>query len=150
MLALYLLAAHMAGDFLFQNRWHSARKFTNKIERGWHVLWYSVAFIPVAAFYADRVWKGVAFVLLLAAAHFATDTRRYLSTIGDVLGWRMRHEFETEQQRAREWVRSTNGTLPAGTVYDKTPPNPWPAMPLMIDQSWQIVQLAVLAGLFLT
>lgn len=150
MIALYLIASHMVGDYMFQNRWHAARKFTNRWERALHVAWYGCAFTPVVAFYAPSQLDGIAFVVLLVVLHFITDSRRYLSNLGDVLGWRFRQEFRRPGAKQREWRNQYKGNLPLGTRYDRTPPNPWPGLPLMIDQTYHLVQIAVLAGLFLT
>lgn len=145
MISLYLLASHMVGDFIFQNRWHSERKLDDPLERAWHVLWYTLAFAPVVYITAPPVWKGAAFSGCLFVLHFLTDSRRFHSTLGDVLGWSFRREFSDQW----EWDRGPAGE-PINQRRVALLPNPWPAMPLMIDQTLHVVQIAVLGGLFLT
>lgn len=137
MIALWLLAAHMVGDYLFQNRWHAAAKFTSARERGLHVAWYTLAFVPVAFWYADT-WKATAFLASLAVLHFLTDRRRYVSNVGDVLGHRLR-------------LARASGVPLRRVLRDVvTPPNPWETLPLMVDQTLHVLQLAILGSLFLT
>jgi hypothetical protein len=108
MISIYLLAAHMAGDYLFQSAEMAARKLEDWRIRGEHVIVYTLCFVPVAATHGRFPFAGLLFLALLAAAHFATDSKRWRTS------------------------------------------NPWPAMPILQDQSLHIVQIAVLAGLFLS
>lgn len=108
MLAMYLLAAHMAGDYLFQSSWMAANKLRDRNARALHVLVYTACFVP-AALAAHVSGSHVAlFLYLLASAHYITDSRRWRTS------------------------------------------NPWPAMPILQDQSLHAVQVAVLGGFLLT
>lgn len=128
MIALYLIAAHFAGDFLLQSRWHAARKLDDVGVRASHVTWYAVAFIPVVAAVAPSNTSAVGFLVWLWVLHFLTDSRRFHSSIGDWLHWNL--------------DRKTRGLRLA--------PNPWAPMPILIDQSLHLVQLAILGGVFLS
>ncbi len=108
MIGFYLLAAHMAGDYLFQSTRMAAGKLGSARIRAEHVSVYVFCFAPIAYFYAGFPgWRAPAFLALLWAAHFATDSKRWRTT------------------------------------------NPWPAMPILQDQSLHAVQIAVLGALFL-
>lgn len=144
MLPLYLLAAHLVGDFVLQTRWQAVGKFTDSSLRMRHVWTYSIPFWPIAVAYDEGTrWHGLAFIVGLVLLHFLTDSRRFASTLGDVVAWRM-----------------MSGNNVAGTlkkpgeaeqpIYMRLPPNPWTPIPILIDQSLHVVQLAVLGGLFLT
>lgn len=139
MLGLYLLAAHMVGDFLFQSRWQAAEKLTDRRSRARHVFSYTLAFAPLALLSAPLGRAG-AFLGLLFVLHYATDSRRFRSSVGDVLGWR----FGLSD---RDRFRILGGAAP--DYRGPLEPNPWPAMPLMIDQTLHVVQLAALGALFL-
>lgn len=104
MIGFYLLAAHMAGDYLFQSTRMAANKLTDWRWRAYHVAVYVACFAPVAFVYAGMPFT---FLSLLAASHFLTDSKR----------WRT--------------------------------DNPWPAMPILQDQSLHAVQLAILGAAFL-
>lgn len=136
MISLWLLAAHLIGDYVLQTRWQANGKF------GWtsaavrlrstHVLTYMLPFAIVAAAYGDYdgprdvfSWRVTAFMALLMIAHWLTDSRRFTSTLGDVLAW-----------------RSSSKAV-------KLEPNPWPTIPLALDQTLHVVQIAVLAEAFL-
>src|SRR5262249_45986764 len=78
MIVLWLLAAHPTGDFLLQTRWQATRKFAEKRERLIHAMTYTAAFVPVAAVYGTNGrWysTSIAFLILLAVAHYLTDSR---------------------------------------------------------------------------
>lgn len=169
MLGLYLIAAHCVGDFLFQNRWQAAGKLTDLNLRCQHVFFYGVALAPVA-FLCPRhfgaslgygAWQtGCAFLALVVILHLMTDSRRFQSTIGDVVQWR--YDFHVDPVACqREWFHwlvsndlSRTPSSTRATDIDLTraqwpTPNPWPAASLMIDQTLHLVQLAVLGGIFL-
>lgn len=131
MVALYLLAAHLVGDFVFQSRWQAVRKFDDRAYRARHVLSYVAAFVPVLLVVRPGWLPAGAFLLALAGLHFATDTRRFTSNVGDLVAWRF----------LRDEDRAGSASLPA---------NPWPTLPLAFDQTLHVVQLAVLGGLFLS
>lgn len=108
MVPIYLVAAHMAGDYLFQTSYMAARKLTDGLVRFSHVAVYALCFVPAAWAAHPSGWGMAAFVVWLALLHFATDSHRWRTS------------------------------------------NPWPPMPILQDQSLHAVQIAVLAGLFLT
>jgi hypothetical protein len=143
MLALYLLAAHLVGDFLLQTRWQAIGKFGWTPEavwlRGKHVATYgwcfAVALIVAGEADAGAVW----FLAALLALHFLTDGHRFERTPGEATVWAML----SRERRREEWPE---GHAPRSF---QMPPNPWPALPLAIDQTLHVVQIAVLAGLFL-
>jgi hypothetical protein len=105
-IAMYLLAAHMSGDYLFQSAWMAANKLTNAWIRAVHVLVYTGCFLPIALIYLGL--HGLLFLYLLAVFHFITDSHRWRTS------------------------------------------NPWPAMPILQDQSLHILQIAILGAIFLT
>lgn len=146
MIALYLLAAHMVGDFVLSNRWQADLKFTDRGYRTRHVIGYCVAFVPIALAYGSSGYRGSAFLGSLFVLHWLTDSRRFRSTLGDVCSW------WSQSRAARRQYREID-TEPVD-VTDKMilwpPPNPWPPMPLLIDQTLHVVQIAVLAGIFLS
>lgn len=132
MIALYLIAAHLVGDFVFQTRWQSERKFDQPIYRVRHVTTYTLAFVPVVAL----CWQGPFSPMFLPALwtlHFLTDSRRFTSTLGDWIAWRW-------------WIPDVRKYH----VEKLLPENPWPPIALAIDQTLHVVQIAVLAGLFLS
>lgn len=159
MIALYLVAAHLFGDFVLQNRWQSAGKLHDARLRMQHVFFYCVPFWPVAAVYGHRPWwHGAAFIVLLYGLHFLTDSYRFHSTLGDVVQWRI-DSYREPLVVKRAWLEYVTGAaesagLRAVDVDDSAvrwpTPNPWPAIPLMVDQTLHLCQLAVLAGVFLT
>lgn len=166
MIGLYLIAAHLAGDFLFQNRWQAALKLESRRMREQHVIGYAVPFVPLAIIYGNGVYGSAGFMLWLVILHFATDSRRFRSTLGDVVQWQVdRRRAPGEVRRA--WVTYLYGpsdhypTLALGErmaaakdIAGRTlwfpPPNPWPPTPLMVDQTLHLIQLAVLGAIFLT
>lgn len=107
MLSLYLIASHMAGDYLFQSKWMAANKLHNRFARAVHVLVYTACFVPVAIVYEKKPYLAISFLCYLAIFHYLTDSKRWRTS------------------------------------------NPWPAMPILQDQSLHILQIAILGGLFL-
>lgn len=164
MIALYLIASHLVGDFIFQTRWQAAGKFTDARARGLHALTYTLAFVPVA--FASAGWPdALQFLAGIFIWHAITDSRRFRSTLGDVVQWKLdyRRDPETcaalwlEDEVSRVlasgpespgWIGETRAMV-AKMDTSWPPPNPWPACGLMIDQTLHIVQIAVLAGIFL-
>lgn len=169
MIALYLLAAHLTGDFLFQTRWQAAVKLEDWTVRLTHVSVYAIPFIPIVAVYGqpNAFW----FLLLLGAAHFATDSFRFHSSLGETIQWQVDRVRAPASVR-KAWIDHLYGPddLPgemprirpgdverrqarARGVMGRTlwfpPPNPWPFTSLVIDQSLHVIQLAILGGLFL-
>lgn len=184
MLPLYLLAAHMIGDFVLQTRWQAAGKLTDSRLRRRHVLVYCVPFVPIALAYGGfdpdapwvvneatgRVWGALVFLGWLAFMHYLTDSRRFRSTLGDVIAWRVAARRDPTVA-VTTWLDylygdrvpgvMPNARLPlderARAVENITsggrlrfpPPNPWGSAPILIDQSLHVAQVAVLAGMFL-
>jgi hypothetical protein len=141
MLALYLLSAHLLGDYVLSTRWQAEHKLTDALYRLRHVTAYSVPFVPIAIVYGGNAWWSADFMLALFLLHYLTDSRRFRSTLGDVVAWR--------------WAVTREEGDPFGFRPDTAtrdlplPENPWPPIPLMIDQTLHVVQLALLGGLFL-
>lgn len=148
MIALYLIAAHMVGDYLLSNRWQAAHKLHEPWVRFRHVCGYCLPFMPIAGIYAHGwLWthgaltvhgKACAFIVALFVLHFATDSHRFRSTLGDVIAWRWSRD------------RVALAAFAHDAQSDWPPPNPWAPMPILIDQSLHLVQLAVLGALFLS
>lgn len=173
MLGLYLLAAHMVGDFLLQTRWQAVGKFTDHRYRLRHVFAYCMPFWPIAAIYGRSPWwHGLAFVMGLYLLHYLTDSRRFLSTIGDAVAWyggrgnvpippdAPLETITVEGIGTKARMADGDGGETIGLVtrwhddmpsrlFVSLPPNPWPPMPIMIDQSLHVAQLALLGGLLL-
>lgn len=167
MIGLYLLAAHLVGDFVLQTRWQAAGKFTDPWLRFRHVLAYSVPFYPIAVIEADG-WRSVGFMAALLFLHALTDSRRFLSTLGDCIGWyamptddRLGRVTLNDPRTMRDGTRvriTTTGQSGRALYEDRgdlvilldLPPNPWTPIPILIDQTLHVCQLALLGGLFLT
>jgi hypothetical protein len=155
MLGLYLLATHLVGDFLLQNRFQASQKAGWTLEavgcRLGHVLIYSLLFVPLAVVYSSGVAGACAFLTLLFASHFLTDAQRFRSTLLDVVSWRLGTD---EAARRSLWRLRTEDSGSPVTEMPRSlfwpTPNEWPAMPILIDQTLHVVQLAVLGGLFLS
>lgn len=168
MIALYLLAAHMVGDFVLQTRWQAAGKFTDRGLRFRHCVGYTVPFIVLALIVGNGPLAWYAFPVAVFALHYLTDSRRFLSTIGDWVGWRQERVREvavldpTAYQRGdRVTILGASGRVvgqrkkldglgPYLEIARDLPPNPWPPIAILIDQTLHVCQLALLAGLFLT
>lgn len=155
MIALYLLASHLFGDFVLQSRFQAVGKLTDRAARTGHVLTYTAAFVPVAVVEAPCAWRAAAFLAGLFALHWLTDSRRFRSTLGDVSAWRIGspgYGARDDGWRRRVWEERAND--PDSDVDEPEsvwwpPPNEWPAMPLLIDQTLHVCQLALLGGLLL-
>jgi hypothetical protein len=161
--ALYLLAAHMVGDYLLQTRWQAAAKFEDAWARTRHVLGYCVPFVPVAFYAAPSARQAVVFLAALYVLHFLTDARRVRSTLGEVLAWRLllppsQKADELQEERLRVIQPGEYHSTPAllkvrpsdeQAARAKLPANPWPTIPLAVDQTLHLAQLAVLGGLLL-
>lgn len=157
MLALYLAAAHLFGDFVIQNRWMAESKLRDPRIRLQHVLTYGIPFWPIAFLAAGVSWRAGSFLVWMHVLHFLTDSRRFHSTLGDVVQWRLDYWRDPVTVK-RSWLtyvtERAESTMRAVDVSDDVArwptPNPWPVAPLMIDQTLHICQLAILGGLFLT
>ena len=69
---MLLLLAHWVGDFVLQSHWQATNKSARLDALTLHVAIYSGALL-VAAVVLLGPWRGVVFVLVNAAFHFATD-----------------------------------------------------------------------------
>jgi hypothetical protein len=72
--SLALLAAHMAGDYLFQTDWMAREKFTNHEALFLHSLVYALCFVPLCALGLNMA--APAFILV---THLVIDSRRWAS-----------------------------------------------------------------------
>lgn len=77
MIGIALVAAHMAGDYLFQSMYMAAHKLTNRWVRAYHVNVYTLCFLPVVCVWWPGLWRAIVFVTLLWVAHFVTDSHRW-------------------------------------------------------------------------
>lgn len=166
MIGLYLLAAHMVGDFVLQTRWQAVGKYApprmlDSVEsfslRTRHCATYCLPFVPIAIIYAPDLRTAAGFISVLYLLHFVTDRQRFTSTLGDWVAWMLR---EPEPNPAAD-LRSGTGHLWDPTedelraameapIYLPLEPNPWPGVPIMVDQALHVCQLALLGGLFLS
>lgn len=163
MIALYLLAAHMVGDFVLQTRWQAERKLGDACVRTVHVLVYSVPFVPIA-FYVAPSWRAaVSFLAGLYVLHFLTDSRRVRSTLGDWIAWQLTgpegRADELERVELRKLTVGEYHSAPALLRFRPSPeraaraavpPNPWTPVPILVDQTLHLCQIALLGGLLLT
>lgn len=157
MIALWLLGAHLVGDFVLQSRVHVLTKLEDPVQRTAHVAWYTLPFVFVAAWYSPGWWQGAAFVACLFVLHWLTDSRRFHSNVGDIIAWRLSLHADPVGCK-KVWLdhalERADTSVRAVDVDDRAvrwpPPNPWPALPLMIDQTLHVLQLALLGSLFLT
>jgi hypothetical protein len=124
----------MVGDFVFQTRWQADGKFDDERLRARHVAAYTLPFVFVGAAYTTSVWRVAAGLIFLVGAHYLTDSRRFRSTLGDVLVWHLWRKGRTIEGREGKKLRLL--------------PNPWLTLPLAIDQTLHVVQLAVLGSVF--
>lgn len=148
MIALYLLAAHLVGDYVLQTRWQAARKLTHGAYRVRHVTAYCLPFVPIAAIYGtwgpDRHVSGLLFLLGLWLGHLAIDSRRFTSTLGDWIGWNLGGMAPPAEKRG------VHAAMGAPLDRLDLPPNPWQPIALCIDQTLHVCQLALLGGLLLS
>lgn len=77
MIALYLIAAHMAGDYLLQTSQMAALKLTNWRVRARHVTVYTGCCMLAAMAGGVWGWRLVAFAVSVYIAHFITDSHRW-------------------------------------------------------------------------
>lgn len=158
MIVLWLIIAHLVGDYLFQTRWQANGKFGWTADAMWlrirHVHGYVAAFVPAAFVYAPRLSGAFAFLMFLAVVHFLTDAQRFKSTPGEWLVWNLGIVSDETKIDAHTRQELLAGMLvssaPAKADGLRIPPNPWPSIGLAIDQTLHLIQIAVLAELFLT
>jgi hypothetical protein len=72
MLSLYLLAAHMVGDFILQGEWIASRKLSDWRVRALHVTLYVIPFALIS--------PDARFLASLWALHFLVDCRRWCAS----------------------------------------------------------------------
>ena len=78
MRSLDLVACHLIGDYILQTDEMAMNKLTDARVRARHVAWYSVPF-AVAGVLSGTSWRRLAaFLVLNAAAHYVTDSKRWL------------------------------------------------------------------------
>ncbi len=166
MIGLVLLACHLLGDFVLQSRGQAEGKLKQRGLRVGHVLTYLIPFVPVALL-LGWPWRGLEFLAALGVLHYLTDSRRFLSTVGDWIAWRatppvafstadplvyqdgdrIKVSGQTEEG-PREWTGRVVGRLEdALLVKMGLTANPWPPAPILIDQALHVAQLAVLGWL---
>lgn len=75
MIGLYLLTAHLIGDFPMQPEWMATEKLHSRSVRGLHVITYSLPFLPLLALTSPV--KGLIFAVSNGAVHYAVDSRRW-------------------------------------------------------------------------
>lgn len=134
MLALWLIACHLTGDYLLQSRWQADAKLHNWRVRLRHVTCYTLVFVPLAFVYAGAGWRTPAFLAALFVLHFATDSFRPPFSLGDVIEWRLLPSNRAERERR-------HGVLA---------PSTWTPQAIILDQTLHLLQLALLGSLFLT
>lgn len=143
MLGLYLIAAHLVGDYLLQTRWQAAGKFGWTREavnfRTRHVAAYLLPFVPIALIYGSPL-EAFGFLVWLGVLHWFTDAQRILVTPGEWLVWKLETRALDRKYLAK----------PSKIPLESMPPNPWPSLPLAVDQTLHILQLTVLGWWFLT
>lgn len=159
MIVLWLLVAHLVGDYLLQTRWQANGKFGWETDAMWlrmrHVGGYVAVFVPVAFAYSGRdVPQAFAFLALLATAHYLTDAQRFTRTPGEWLLHRARlvraETLRVENTRPYPHPMMSHVTFsPLASKDLPLPPNPWLSLPLAIDQTLHLIQIAVLAQVFL-
>lgn len=76
MLALWIIALHMFGDYVVQTHWIAMGKLDSWKVRTVHVALYSAPFAVLAA-YLGGTWQPWAFPLLVAIPHWLTDSVRW-------------------------------------------------------------------------
>lgn len=170
---LWLLAAHMMGDFVLSSRWQAAGKLTDRWIRLDHCVGYTAPFVLVALVYGDGWVAWYVFPVSVLALHYLTDSRRFQSTLGDWVHWRLfdparyvtltTHDPQVHVRGDRVKVYANYGggetAVLTGRVVDRAddeveaimdlPPNPWGPLPIMVDQTLHLVQIALLASLLL-
>ncbi len=165
MLVLWLIAAHLTGDFVLQTRWQAALKFSDWRERFVHCSTYMLCFVPVMVGYEQgNPAGGSAFLVALLILHFATDSHRFRSTLGDCVSWYLDYRKAPEAlmvERVEELVEREGLASPTVETVERLrmrppridprwpSPNPWQPTGLMIDQTLHVIQIAALATLFL-
>lgn len=79
MLALWIIALHMFGDFVTQTHNMAQYKFSCWKWRTFHVIIYTVPFIPLA-FLLGGTWEPWILILLIFIPHWILDSRRWVQS----------------------------------------------------------------------
>lgn len=81
MIALMMIAAHMAGDFLFQTQWIAENKMKNPLVLWLHCYIYTLCFIPVTVYahYHQGLEYVYGFIMAIFATHMLIDWRKWAS-----------------------------------------------------------------------
>ena len=74
MISLYIIAAHLTGDFIFQTDEMAQKKFDSHTWRTGHVQMYTTAFIPIVLI-TPLPWM---FLFAVAIPHWIIDSRRWV------------------------------------------------------------------------
>jgi len=74
-ISLYLLTAHLIGDFPLQPDWMAAEKLDSRSVRARHVIRYSLPFIPLLALTSPL--NGLTFIVSNGVVHYLVDSRRW-------------------------------------------------------------------------
>jgi hypothetical protein len=78
MRSIDLVACHLIGDYVLQTDEMAKKKLADVRVRAVHVAWYHVPFLAVGIITKANPARLAAFLALSAAAHFATDSKRWL------------------------------------------------------------------------
>lgn len=76
MISLYLLTAHLIGDFPLQPDWMARSKADSRSVRALHVATYSVPFLPLIALTSTT--GALIFIVSNGAVHYLVDSRRWV------------------------------------------------------------------------
>lgn len=74
-----LIAAHAAGDFIFQTQWMAANKLKDARARAVHVAAYTACFLPSLLASGLGGQSILLAMALIAIPHFILDSRRWAS-----------------------------------------------------------------------
>lgn len=72
---LFILTAHLVGDFILQTDWMASQKLERPSVRFAHVLVYHLPFIGLVLFFSPL--DTLLFILASVVAHFVIDSRRW-------------------------------------------------------------------------
>jgi len=76
MISLYILSAHLTGDFILQTDKMAKNKLDSHIWRTIHVLFYTLMFVPVIILTS----LSPLFLVFVAIPHWIIDTRRWVES----------------------------------------------------------------------
>lgn len=78
MRSIDLIACHLIGDYVLQSDDMAKRKLTDARIRASHVAWYHLPFLVAGVAARTNPARLAAFLILSGAAHFITDSKRWL------------------------------------------------------------------------